>query len=148
MKKAIDGEYVYNLVIIFLLIMFGFLMASYSYSKAYRVSKSVVGIIENHSGYAGTNSITQKAIDTYLQGIGYNMDAIKIKDCPQKNGKSADWAVSGICIYKANVTKDKDGKTDLYITYGVVSYMRIDLPLIELIKVPVYGETERIYVFK
>ena len=27
-------------------------MAAYSYSKAYRVSKSVTGIIENYSGYS------------------------------------------------------------------------------------------------
>jgi len=147
MKKAIGGVYVYNLVIIFLLIMFGFLMASYSYSKAFRVSKSVTNIIENYSGYAGTSSATQTKIDQYLNSIGYNKPTVSVNSCPVKNSKKADWAVSGLCIYKMNVMKDKD-KNDLYVTYGVVSYMAIDLPLIELIKIPVYGETEKIYVFK
>ena len=149
MKKVIGETYVYNLVIIFLLIMLGFLMASYSYSKAYRVSKSILKIIENYSGYAGTDSVTQTAIDQYLIGIGYNRSAVNcpIEDDSSGKKKEADWAISGICIYEIDKTKDADGK-NLYVTYGVVSYMRIDLPLIELISIPIYGETEKIYVFE
>ncbi len=143
MKQAVGGVYIYNLVIVFLLIMFGFLMASYSYSKAYRVSKSVIGIIEKHSGY---NDVTQEAIDEYLSQIGYNKTEIPIESCPMQNNKMANWSKSGLCIYKANEIKDENNK-DLYITYGVTAYMRIDLPLIELIKIPIYGQTEKIYVF-
>ena len=146
MKKAIGGVYVYNLVIIFLLIMFGFLMASFSYMKAFRISKGVAKIIENYSGYSDSNTKVKEAINSHLTSIGYNMSPLEKKDCPQKNGKGADWTTSGLCIYKAKEIKDAKGKT-MYITYGVVSYMSIDLPLIELIKIPIYGETERIYVF-
>ncbi len=155
MKQAVGGAYVYNMVIVFLLVAFGFLMASVSYSKAYRVSKGVIAIIENYSGYAGANSPTETAVARYLTGMGYNTAPIKPSDCPTRknakgDNKSAKWAPSGICIYEMDKTTYKDGeghtKTQ-YITYGVVSYMRIDLPLIELIKVPVYGETEKIYVF-
>ncbi len=143
MKKAIGGAYVYNLVIIFLLIMFGFLMASYSYNKAFKVSKSVAKIIENDSGY---NSKSKEEINNYLKIIGYNKSEIKKDKCPVKKGKKAEWSMSGLCIYKASIDKDKDGK-EMYITYGIVSYMSIDLPLIELIRVPIYNETEKIYIF-
>jgi len=140
-KKAIGGAYVYNLVIIFLLIMFGFFLALFSYTKAYRVSKSVVTIIENHSGY---NDNTQKDIDAYLNNMGYRVNS---DSCPQRNdskGKKVDAIEStdsGLCIYEIS-------KENSYITYGVVTYMTIDLPLINLIKVPIYGETEKIYIFK
>jgi len=155
MKQAVGGAYVYNLVIVFLLIAFGFLMASVSYSKAYKVSKGVISIIENYSGYAGANSVTEKAIVRYLNGMGYNTSPISTSNCPvRKNsaGKSvtAKWAPVGICIYEMDKTTYKNDKNQTktqYVTYGVVSYMRIDLPLIELIKVPIYGETEKIYVF-
>ena len=50
MKQSIGGVYVLNLVIIFLLIMFGFIMASFSYMKAFKVTKGVAAIIENSSG--------------------------------------------------------------------------------------------------
>ena len=63
MKKAIGGVYVYNLVIVFLLIMVGFIMATLSYTKAFRVSKSIASIIERSSGY---NKTSQAAISKYL----------------------------------------------------------------------------------
>ena len=155
MKKAVGGAYVYNLVIVFLLIAFGFLMATVSYSKAYRVSKAIVSIIENHSGYAGTGTLADKEIARYLTSIGYNTMAIDKKNCPVRKNASgqevnASWSTNGVCIYQIDTTKYKDPDNQektLYVTYGVVSYMRIDLPLIELIKVPIYGETEKIYVF-
>ena len=155
MKKAIGGAYVYNMVIVFLLVAFGFLMASVSYSKAYRVSKGVIKIIENYSGYAGAGSKVEKAINQYLKSMGYNTTSINKKDCPRRENSAgslveASWTTSGVCIYEMNTTtyKDSKGATKVqYVTYGVISYMRIDLPLIELIKVPIYGETEKIYVF-
>ena len=143
MKKAVGGAYVYNLVIIFLLIMLGFFLALFSYTKAYRVSKSVITIIENHSGY---NSETKKDINTYLDTMGYNKFDITVDKCPeQKTSKGtkavAKEAFSGLCIYE--ISNDKN-----YVSYGVLSYMIIDLPLIDIIKIPIYGETERIYIFK
>lgn len=155
MKKAVGGAYVYNLVIVFLLIMFGFFLALFSYTKAYRVSKSIIAIIENHSGY---NANTQKDIDVYLKSMGYNAN---VNTCPQRKnaaGEKIDAIKStkkdsdgkevvtsatapGLCIYEVS-------KVDSYITYGVLSYMTIDLPLIDLIKIPIYGETSQIYVFK
>ena len=155
MRRAIGGAYVYNLIIVFLLVAFGFLMATVSYSKAYRVSKGVISIIENYSGYAGTDSPTQSAIEYYLTSVGYNRVSVSTDNCPERknsSGKSkkAKWAATGICIYEMDKTtytgSDKKTKTQ-YITYGVISYMSIDLPIIELIKVPIYGETEKIYVF-
>ena len=142
MKKAVGGAYVYNLVIIFLLIMLGFFLALFSYTKAYRVSKSVISIIENHSGY---NNETKKDIDAYLTSMGYTKFTLTVESCPEQKTSSgakvkAKDAYDGLCIYE--ISNDKT-----YINYGVLSYMIIDLPLINLIKVPIYGETERIYIF-
>ncbi len=138
MKKAIGGVYVYNLVIVFLLIMVGFIMATLSYTKAFRVSKSIASIIERSSGY---NKTSQAAISQYLSSIGYQKINIQKEKCPVKKSKNASAAKDGICIYEI----EKSGK---YITYGIVSYMSIDLPLIELVRVPIYIETEKIYIFE
>ena len=137
MKKAIGGVYIYNLIIIFLLIMFGFIMASISYTKAFRVSKGIAAIVERFSGY---NTKSQATISTYLTSLGYQKRTISKDDCPTKKGKKAVDAKDGICIY---VVEEKDK----YITYGIISYMTIDLPLIELIRIPIYNETEKIYIF-
>ena len=137
MKKAIGGVYIYNLIIIFLLIMFGFIMASISYTKAFRVSKGIAAIVERFSGY---NTKSQATISTYLTSLGYQKRTITKEDCPTKKGKDAIDAKDGICIY---IVEEKDK----YITYGIISYMTIDLPLIELIRIPIYNETEKIYIF-
>ena len=138
MKQSIGGVYVLNLVIIFLLIMFGFIMASFSYMKAFKVTKGVSAIIENSSGY---NKISQKLISDYLDSVGYQKYDIAVENCPVKNEKEAVVANDGLCIY--NVASD-----GTYLTYGIVSYMYIDLPLISLIKIPIYIETEKIYNFE
>lgn len=138
MKQSIGGVYVLNLVIIFLLIMFGFIMASFSYMKAFKVTKGVAAIIESSSGY---NDVSKKLISNYLDGVGYQRYNVTVEKCPYKNGKKADYASDGICIY--NVVSE-----GTYLTYGIVSYMYIDLPLISLVKIPIYIETEKIYYFK
>lgn len=137
MKKAIGGVYIYNLIIIFLLIMFGFIMASISYTKAFRVSKGVAAIIERSSGY---NSVSQDSISTYLTSLGYQRRTMTKEECPVKKGKEATAAKDGLCVY---IIEEKDK----YVTYGIISYMTIDLPLIELLRVPIYIETEKIYIF-
>lgn len=136
MKKAIGGTYIYGLIIIFLLIMFGFLMACFSYNKAFRVSKSTLKIIESYGGY---NKLSSKEIERYLDSIGYYKFKINKEDCPDKEKLVLD-ANNGICVYQVELTEKS-------ITYGLVSYMTIDLPLVELIKIPIYGETEKIYIF-
>lgn len=140
MKKSIGGTYVLNLIIVFLLIMFGFLMALFSYTKAYKVSKEVTNIIQNNSGY---NDYSKKEIENYLKSIGYKIVTVS---CPSKNEQKV-YNDNGLCIYQFSTYKDGNNK-DLYATYGIVSYMTIELPLINLIKIPIYEETDKIYIFK
>ncbi len=139
MKKAVGGVYIYNLVIVFLLIAFAFVCALLSYTKAFKVSKSISSIIEKSSGY---NSVSQKSIEQYLNSIGYQVVITEPAKCPTKNGRAASDVFKGVCIYEIS-----DKNNNKYINYGIVSYMTIDFPIIDLIKVPVYIETERIYVF-
>lgn len=136
MKKAIGGVYIYNLIIVFLLIMFGFIMASISYTKAFKVSKGIAFIIERTSGY---NEVSEEAIYNYLYSLNYQKISTDTK-CPEKKGKEADIVKNGICVYEISNENN-------YVTYGIVSYMSIDLPLINLLKLPIYIETEKIYIF-
>ena len=127
LKKAVGGIYIYNLVIIFLLIAFAFVCALLSYTKAFKVSKSMASIIEKSSGY---NSVSQKSMNQYLNSIGYQVVITDVKKCPTKNGRDATDVYRGICIYEID-----NNKNDNYINYGIVSYMTIDFPIIDLIKI-------------
>lgn len=137
MKKAIGGVYIYNLIIIFLLIMFGFIMASLSYTKAFKVSKGVAAIVERFSGY---NDKSKEEISKYLSSLGYQKRPMTKEECPEKKDEKAIDASDGICVYLIA----EEGK---YVTYGIISYMTIDLPVIELFRIPIYIETEKIYIF-
>lgn len=64
----------------------------------------------------------------------------RITSCPKKSNK-AGTLKNGYCIYKFN----DDSK---HYSYGVLTYMYIDIPVIsDVLKIPVYSRTDRIYKF-
>lgn len=147
MKQSIGMTYTLNFIIIFILIVFAFIMGIMSYMKAFRINSLVSNAIENHEGY---NYLAKEKIDAALNSIGYRKDASGNSGCKQnRNGgtlKNAYGSASSqnhrYCIYESS--KDKNG----YIKYGIVTYLYIDVPVInQLIAIPVYTETEKIYEF-
>mgnify|MGYP001774161655 CR=1 FL=1 len=107
----VKNETIYRLSVCFKVgyYIFGFIMASFSYMKAFKVTKGVAAIIENSSGY---NDVSKKLISNYLGGVGYQRYNVTVEKCPYKNGKKADYASDGLCIY--NVVSE-----GTYLTYGI-----------------------------
>lgn len=142
MKQGIGSVFLYNIVIIFILVMFAFIAGIMSYSKAFKVNSRIANALENFEGY---NTLSNKEIDRVLGNIGYIADTRASNTCPTKNGKRAittynrSWKY---CIYEYD--KDENG----YFRYGIITYLRLDIPIIgSLLELPVYSETERIYEF-
>ena len=116
--------------------------------KAFRINSLVSNAIENHEGY---NNLAKIQMDRALNSIGYRKDTNGNQGCSNTRSgatlmKNAYGAQSSqnhrYCIYE--FPKDKNG----YIKYGIVTYLYIDIPVInQLIAIPVYTETEKIYEF-
>lgn len=151
MREGIGSVFLYNIIIIFIVITFGFLAASLSYMKAFRVNGKIANSLEKFEGF---NSFSSSEIIQTLNTIGYRVNDAECKK-RKHNGKeytavnekitSNDQILHDYCIYEyTNGTDYKNG----YFSYGIVTYIYVDIPIIGgIFKVPVYSETESIFKF-
>lgn len=151
MRQGIGSIALYNIIIVFIVITFGFLIATLSYVKAFKVNGRIASIIEKYEGF---NDLSAAEISRDLETIGYRMGDI---DCPSEKtriffedeGTLLDNPAKHhmYCVYEYP-DDDEDNKKDGYITYGVETYIYVDIPLISgTFKLPVYTETEPIFNF-
>lgn len=142
MRQGIGSVFLYNVVIVFIIVMFAFIAGIMSYSKAFRVNSRIANALENHEGY---NALSNEEMNRILSTLGYAVDSKGSTTCPRKNGKQAITTYNHsfkFCIYEYDV--DEKG----YFHYGIQTYLRFDVPIIgRTLMLPVYSETERIYEF-
>ncbi|MDD3453403.1 MAG: hypothetical protein PHN42_03955 [Bacilli bacterium] len=148
MRQAIGSVPMYNIIMVFIVITFGFLSATLSYMKAFKVNGRIAKALENYEGY---NILSNNEITETLSNIGYKIGDASSYSCPTRDNKAAVQAITGknhvYCLYELDYYQNGTTKTR-YFNYGIVSYIFIDLPIIgETIKVPVYSETEKIFRF-
>lgn len=163
MKEAIANVGVFNLIIIFTIILLSFFIGSLSYSKAYKVKNRIINEIELDGGF---NDDTAIMIDNYITDVGYRAESDV--NCSDINGaKSIDTKSRyQYCLYKyefkvvsgdkisyvsgdeaSYVPEDKISKIVVY--YKAITYMYFDVPIIDgLIKIPISGETKPFVTIK
>ena len=159
MRESIGTSFLLNFIVIFIVFIMAFLAATLSYYKAYKVNNAILHSIEQFEGY---NSFAKQEINDRLESLGYQKIPV---DCPKTRfakgsdvkgvlmGDGGDGS-EGYCIYvyfNENAKPKADGgksTTDIYYSFGVVSYMRMEIPLLgKIIKMPVYSKTYNIYYF-
>lgn len=70
MREAIGGTWVYQLVIIFMLIFVAFLALTMNYTRAFKIKNDMLSIVEKYEGVS-SKSIT--ILNNYLLSSGYTM---------------------------------------------------------------------------
>ena len=147
MKEAIANAGVFNLIIIFVIILMAFFVGSLGYSKAFKVKNYIINEIEKNEGY---DDSLQEEIDSWLSQVGYRLNAgVDRRNCPTVNGESAinnrqsDYQY---CIYKFETSSETKNSSNVSAKqstyYRVIAYMYFDVPIInDLIRIPVTGET-------
>lgn len=140
MKEGMGSVFLYNMIIIFIVVTFAFLVGIMSYAKAFRVNSKILNAIETYEGY---NSSSAREIARLLNNYGY---LVGTPDCPLREGKESLEQITSngeykYCIYSFTV----DNK---HYNYGILTYMRMDIPLIgKIINIPVFTKTDTIYYF-
>ena len=142
MREGIGSTMLYNIVIVFMSIIFALILGTIVYYKAFKVNKVIISSLEKYEGY---NSLSIKEIDLNLSSIGY--PSRKTGNCPAKNGVSASTPISKnyrYCIYYYN----NDGSSHYY-SYGVISYITFEFPFFpsSYFSFPIYTKSDRIYRF-
>ena len=145
MRESLGSAFLYNIVFIFLAIIFSFLMGTLIYHKAFILNSNIISSLEKYEGY---NSFSQKEIDIQLKSIGY--PAGKNVKCPTKKGDGElvlpENKTYNYCVYKIN----NDGVTgnNRYYSYGVITYISLDFPFVSsFLKIPIYSQSGRIFKF-
>ena len=68
MKEAIANAGVFNLIIIFVIVLILLFIGSLSYSRGFKAKNKIIEEIEKDQGF---NSSTQARVDEWLGSIGY-----------------------------------------------------------------------------
>ena len=157
MRQGIGTIGTFNIIIIFIVVVFGLLIGAINYYKAFKVNARILDVIEKYEGY---NSLAVEEIDKYLDTIGYirgnkgcdnrshNADLVT-----SKNGGHGIDTNFDYCVYYHNAdgtSKDIHGASTYY-NYSVVTYIFVDLPVLNRLNdghgIPVYTKGERTYKF-
>lgn len=137
MRDAIGNTFMYNIVIVFVLLIMLVLIGSLSYSKGFKAKNKIINIIEENRGYDDT-AIEQ--IDAVLKDSGYRpKSAFKNKKCPDRNGELLEGSDKYFyCVYS--------NETERGVYYSVTIYIRFEIPLLSgILEFPVNGDTRTIY---
>ena len=146
MKKSIGGAMLFNIVIIFLIVVFAILAGTLSYTKAYRMNSKIINALERHEGY---NAYSKQEIENILETMGYLKGSTK---CPEKKlngviGSAQPGDRYQYCVYLFDNDIAQFDKNRQYYSYGEMTYMTFNLPIIGTIRIPIFGKTNRIYRF-
>ena len=136
MRESFGSVFLYNIIILFIIITFAFLSGTLSYTKAFKANSFIVTALEKFEGY---NELSNTEINNRLGSIGYQRGNIS---CPTKEGTTAITKFDNnfrYCIYKFE-TGNKD-------YYGVLTYLYFNFPIVGDFGVPLYTKTEKIYRF-
>ena len=150
MKQGAGFSVTINIIAIFIVVTFAFLVASLNYYKAYKVNNAVMASIEKYEGY---NDLSKKEIAKKLDGLGYvNGNVTCSIDNSNSNEHIETDAVGmhynnktySVCIYKETKDLKKTGKAK----YKIVTFVNFNIPVInQVLNLPVKTYTEGIYQF-
>ncbi len=140
MKAATGNTMLMNIMIVFMVIVMALLIASISYTKAFRIKNRIIDIIEYYDGDFENrqNEITNE-INASLSSIGYRLSSNN--SCKTIDDKEAIIMNTNyqVCIYEYD-----DSLRGKY--YKVISYMYFDVPIVGgILNIPVSGETKLFY---
>ena len=155
MREGIGSIQMYNIIIIFFLVVVAFLFATISYQRAFKVNTLITSHIEKYEGY---NGLAMAAINRDLETIAYQFLAGRLPNCPTRSdagrlvtpNSGTDNYRHKYCVYEGNLETltYADGLEISFRQYTIATYVTFDLPLIaDLIEIPIVSRTNRIICF-
>ena len=128
MRDALGGTVVIAIIVVFTVIMIGYLAFNVNYTKAFRMKDKVITYYNEYNG--NCNSTCQDEILHYAKSIGYSVP--NTWNCPTISGASSSSQVKGLfCAYKFNVDPSigsVDDEAKYY--YKIVTKIYLDIPVI------------------
>ena len=149
MKEAMGGVFSLEFLIVFLLILNGYMAFNVNYTKAFRVKNEIRSIIQKNEGLT-TSAMEQ--IEEYMNNINYTQSQGFNKYCQDKGMYTC--TVNGRSFCMDVTSSDKYGTRDgenIAAYYTVTTFVDINIPIINRFfdklggLFAVSGETSLIY---
>ncbi len=161
MREAIGNTFLFNVIIVFVVIFIIIFAGSSSYSKAAKVKNTIIDILVQNADEIGPdstrlpNTVTNK-INAELKNIGYRVNPNKTQTC-RLRVDSEGTSTNGTSSSEAKRTAQLLTPTSDYrycvwripsergYYFKVTSYMYFEFPLVSVIEYPIEGESRVIY---
>lgn len=151
MRDAFGGIVNLSMIVMFLVLVCGYLAFNVNYTKAFRVKNYVITSLEQYEGNCASGTDCSTKINNYIRQIGYSV--------PNEFGKSlveqGYVCTNGYCYKEFEASNSSEGvsENNRKVYYKVVTQINIDIPIINKImpalKVfQVSGDTKLITPFK
>ena len=146
MKEAIGGNFLFMIVIFFVILFAGYICLSINHTKAFNVKNSLIRIIERNG--SGKESAADLATDLYfseevaveLEEIGYRINGECDEDEGWQGFNEQGETIDGegaFCVRKV----ESDAKGMYY--YQVKTFYHLELPIIRLLfDLSIKGDTK------
>ena len=134
MRDAYGGIVSIAIVVVFLVLVSGYLAFNVNYTKAFRLKNKIISVLEEHEVYnnivsdgcsKNMNNAICRPIGEYASQIGYNVASIT----PPNDG--GQWKCDkgvGFCVKLVDDSSDGNKKHGFY--YEVVTQININIPII------------------
>lgn len=125
MRDAFGGVANLVIIVVFLVLVSGYLAFNVNYTKAFRVKNKIISTYEQYEGNCGTRAgdPCHDQITDYMKQLGYDAPSFKLDEYNCQNG---------YCIKQIDITPSgSDTKKRAY--FKVVTQINIDIPIINKI---------------
>ncbi len=131
MRDAFGGIVNITIIIVFLVIVSGYLAFNVNYTKAFRVKNKIITTIEQYEGNCSMiNGACDQAITNYMRDIGYSVQTdFALDGYTCRNGYCIQEVTAENNTDDTIVFENNDGK----VYYKVVTVIYIDIPIINKI---------------
>lgn len=134
MRDAFGGVVNLVIIVVFLVLVSGYLAFNVNYTKAFRVKNKIISTFEQYEGNCQSSTTEVNTcngeIVAYMKRIGYSAPDFNLTGEPDNYDKCH----YGYCYKKIEVPKDSDSvDTETKVYYKIATQINIDIPIINKI---------------
>ncbi len=122
MRDAIGGVVNLVIIVVFLLIVSGYLAFNVNYTKAFRVKNKIITTYEQYGGNCGGTTACENIIVQYMQRLGYDQNNGIGKNPPDKSTCQHGYCYEEVIVKNNEITK---------VYYRITTQITIDIPIIK-----------------
>lgn len=156
MRDAIGGVFSLQIILVFVILINGYMAYSVNYTRAFRVKNGIINIVEEREGFTKDSKTTEEIHD-YVSRAGYGLSSVQ--QLAVRNSDNVDgWyckGEDGYCVKcfdnTGNNTITSDNAEYRGVYYSVRTYVNMDIPILNRIFtglpdfLAVKGDTKTIY---